>query len=422
MAANFFRTVQGYLRIRVTGYAVERFLNACGYRGILLWGITPLENACEMNIRIADFRKLKPVMKKTGTRVVILKRIGLPFFFYRYRHRKLFFFGAAACAVLIFLLSGLVWDIDIRGNLMYTDETILEFLASKEIQSGMLKTQVDCERIAKDIRKEYADVIWVSASVQGAKLKIQLKENTDASGIETESEAQKEEKVPMDLVADRDCVITEIVPRTGMIQVRPGDTVKEGEILVSGLIPVQDDAKEVIGYQYQKADADIKGKAILSYEDVLENTYFRKEYFYEERPHQMRKRQAYYLRIGKFQLAFGNLQNKEENQELHTSEYQLCLGKRLKLPIYLGTRTVIPYTAHSETYKTKEIQQRLSADFKRYRRELEKKGVEIIENNVKIDTGSKTSAARGELTVLLPVGTLKASQLPELPELSEFPK
>lgn len=419
MAANFFRTVQGYLRIRVTGYAVERFLNACGYRGILLWGITPLEDACEMNIRIADFRKLKPVIKKTGTRVVILKRIGLPFFFYRYRRRKLFFFGAAACAVLIFLLSGLIWDIDIRGNLMYTDETILEFLASKDIQNGMLKTQIDCERIAKDIRKEYSDVIWVSASVQGAKLKIQVKENTDASGMETDLEVKKEEKVPMDLVADRDCVITEIVPRTGMIQVRPGDTVKEGDVLVSGLIPVQDDAKEIIGYQYQKADADIRGKAILPYEDVLENTYSRKVYFYEERPHQMRKRQAYYLRIGRFQLAFGNLQKKEENQELHTSEYQICLGKRLKLPIYLGTRTVIPYTAHPETYKKKEIQERLSADFKRYLGELEKKGVEIIENNVKIYTGSKTSAARGELTVLQPVGTLKASQIPEISELSK---
>lgn len=417
MAANFFRTVQGYLRIRVTGYAVERFLNACGYRGILLWGITPLEDACEMNIRIADFRKLKPVIKKTGTRVVILNRIGLPFFFYRYRHRKSFFFGAAACAVLIFLLSGLIWDIEIRGNLTYTDETILEFLASKDIQNGMLKTQIDCERIAKDIRKEYVDVIWVSASVQGAKLKIQVKENTDASGMETDLEVKKEEKVPMDLVADRDCVITEIVPRTGMIQVRPGDTVKEGEVLVSGLIPVQDDAKEIIGYQYQKADADIRGKAILPYEDVLENTYSRKEYFYEERPHQMRRRQAYYLRVGRFQLAFGNLQKKEENQELHTSEYQICLGKSLKLPIYLGTRTVIPYTAHPETYEKEEIQERLSADFKRYLRELEKKGVEIIENNVKIYTGSKTSAARGELTVLLPVGTLKASQIPEISEL-----
>lgn len=422
MAANFFRTIQGYLRIRVTGYAVERFLNACGYRGIFLWGITPLEDACEMNIRIADFRKLKPVMKKTGTRVIILKRIGLPFFFYRYRRRKLFFFGAAACAVLIFLLSGLIWDIDIRGNLMYTDETILEFLASKDIQNGMLKTQIDCERIAKDIRKEYSDVIWVSASVQGTKLKIQVKENTDASGMETDLEAKKEEKAPMDLVADKDCVITEIVPRTGMIQVRPGDTVKEGDVLVSGLIPVQDDVKEIIGYQYQKADADIRGKAILPYEDVLENTYSKKVYFYEERPHQMRKRQAYYLRIGRFQLAFGNLQKKEENQELHTSEYQICLGKRLKLPIYLGTRTVIPYTAHPETYKKKEIQERLSADFKRYLGELEKKGVEIIENNVKIYTGSKTSAARGELTVLLPVGTLKASQIPEIPEISELPK
>lgn len=417
MTANCFRKIQGYLRIRVTGYAVERFLNACGYRDILLWGITPLENACEMNIRVEDFRRLKPIIQKTGTKVVILKRIGLPFFFYRYRHRKAFFLGAAFCALLIFLLSAFIWGIDIRGNLTYTDETILEFLASKDIQNGMLKTKIDCERIAKDIRKEYSDVIWVSASVQGAKLKIQVKENTDASGLETDLGTKKEEKVPMDLVADKDCVITEIVPRTGIIQVHVGDTVKKGDVLVSGLIPVQDDAKEIIGYQSQKADADIRGKATLSYENIMENTYSRKVYFYEERPRQMRKRQAYYLRVGRFQLAFGNLQKTEENQELHTSEYQICLGKHLKIPVYLGTRTVIPYMSRPETYKKKEIQERLSADFKRSLKELEKKGVEIVENNVKIYTGSKTSAAKGELTVLLPVGTLKASQIPEPPKV-----
>ena len=61
----------------------------------------------------------------------------------------------------------------------------------------------------------------------------------------------------------------------------------------------------------------------------------------------------------------------------------------------------------------------LSGKFQRYCKDLEKKGVEIIENNVKIYTGSKKAEARGTLTVLTPIGTLAQSQLLEIPVIEE---
>ena len=53
---------------------------------------------------------------------------------------------------------------------------------------------------------------------------------------------------------------------------------------------------------------------------------------------------------------------------------------------------------------------------------MEKKGVEIIENDVKIYTESETADARGTLTVITPVGTSVPSTLQELPDQEEQQK
>ena len=88
MLSRLIRYIRGYLRIRVQGIYAERFLNACGQRNICLWDIRPVSGAYEMNISIPGFRKLKPIIRKTGTKAVIVKRFGLPFYLQKYRRRK----------------------------------------------------------------------------------------------------------------------------------------------------------------------------------------------------------------------------------------------------------------------------------------------------------------------------------------------
>lgn len=110
-------------------------------------------------------------------------------------------------------MSHYIWNIDITGNSTRTDETLLEFLKTKSVKNGMAKSDVDCQRIVKDIRKEYDDIIWVSASIRGTRLIIQVKENEDSpavtadlSGVKDDAQGDgvKEENVqPVDIVADK---------------------------------------------------------------------------------------------------------------------------------------------------------------------------------------------------------------------------
>ena len=144
---------KGSLRIRISGFSPERFLNACMYRNIYIWNIQPVQDCYEMNISISDFRRLKPIFKKTGVRAVIIKRYGFPFFLFQHKKRKVLFGGAVCAAGFIYLMSLFIWEIDITGNRRYTDEAL------KTIAHKAYGQKLGARDIRRVIRNEVEDKI-----------------------------------------------------------------------------------------------------------------------------------------------------------------------------------------------------------------------------------------------------------------------
>ena len=72
---RFVRLARGYVRIRVTGPVVQRFMNLCSVHQISLWEITASDDIYEMNISVSDYFKLKPIVKKTKTKVVLMEKV-----------------------------------------------------------------------------------------------------------------------------------------------------------------------------------------------------------------------------------------------------------------------------------------------------------------------------------------------------------
>ena len=55
---EFLKYLRGYLRIRVSGFSPERFMNLCSNKGILLWKIVKEGDVYYMNINLKGFRAL----------------------------------------------------------------------------------------------------------------------------------------------------------------------------------------------------------------------------------------------------------------------------------------------------------------------------------------------------------------------------
>lgn len=127
MLLKIIKFIKGYVRIRVCGYSPERFLNLCCSHDILIWDLNNCGDTYEMYMSVRAFRRLKPIVRKTKTKVRIVGRYGLPFFMYRYRKRKMFFAGIVLGSVLIYILSLFVWDIQFEGNSVRTAEVLMEY-------------------------------------------------------------------------------------------------------------------------------------------------------------------------------------------------------------------------------------------------------------------------------------------------------
>lgn len=387
MIRSFVRWLRGYVRLCVAGYSPECFLNMCCFHQLFIWGLEPTGKGYGMYMSISDFRKLKPLVRKTHTKVTLEGRYGFPFFLARYRKRKLFFAGLFLCAVLLRGYSLFIWDIHFEGNVRYPDTTLAEFLESEGVAPAMLRSRVDCPGIVKAIRKEYNDIVWVSASIDGSRLKIQVKENEDTF---PEEETSAGEEKPVDLIASADGVITEIVTRSGVPQVHVGDAVKKGDILVLGRVEVVNDSQEVIGYQYHSSDADVFADTQIEYTDTLDLTY-------QEKVYDGKKKYQPFLRLADWTVSVGSIRNKYEHSERVTEETQIRLGENFYLPFSYGMKSVKSYSLVERKYTEEEARQLLSLDFKRFCEDLEEKGVQIRENDVKIHLYENSATASGTL-------------------------
>ncbi|HJA68092.1 MAG TPA: sporulation protein YqfD [Candidatus Mediterraneibacter cottocaccae] len=408
MIRSLIRYLKGYVKIRVEGYSPERFLNMCCFHHILIWGLYPADGSYELYMQLSGFRRIRPFVRKTHTKVTVMERFGFPFFLARYRRRKLFFGGLLLCIFLIYGYSLFIWDIHFEGNERWTDETLTEFLASEGVAPGMLKRTVDCPEIVKEIRTAYNDIVWVSASIDGSRLKIQIKENDDtfrkdtvSSGTGSSGTASSDRQNPegietagegdaTDLIASSDGTITEIITRSGVPQVHAGDQVKAGDILVLGRIEVKNDSGEVIGYQYQHSDADIYADTQMEYSDSVPLTE-------PEKTYDGKKRFQFFFRFFGWTASVGTVRNSFENCEIYTKEIQMKAGENFYLPFSFGFKEARSYTAEERTCTQEELQKKLSLNFRRFCEDLEEKGIHIRGNSVKIHIGENSADASGTI-------------------------
>ncbi len=182
--------LKGYVRMKIWGVSPERFLNLCSNKNILLWDICKDGDVYTMCISLSAFLQLRPIARKTGVRVVVLQKFGLPFLLPGLLKRKIFIAGLFLCVTFWIVSYRFVWDITLEGNYQITQEVFTDFLASLQVRVGMRKTDLDISALEKEIRRAFPEVTWTSARLSGTRLEISIKEN-DAPMLE--------EPVPVEL-------------------------------------------------------------------------------------------------------------------------------------------------------------------------------------------------------------------------------
>lgn len=415
--------VSNQVRCLVTGEENLRFVNLCRNNGIELRHLVRRENAIQMEIDAENFKKLRPLVRKTHVKIHILNRHGPAFFFYRHKRRWWFLLGMTVFAGMIYMLSLFVWQIDIDGNRKYTDALILQALAQMDVKTGCRKSEIDLPEIEEELRIMYNEITWVSASIAGTKLQIELREGdlkiSESSGggqtgnvkrVENRENNPKtqngesETDLPANLVADEDAIITNLVVRRGTVAVRYGDEVKKGDVLIEGKVYIYNEDETLKKVDYLTAEGDVFGK----YQELYEKHYQRK---HEVRSYTGKNyRELGVAIVGKsFCLpVWENILKKqlEENtlSEVWSWKKQFRLTPTFYLPFALEYTEYVPYENVVEEYTDEVIKKMAEEELQKYLNELEKKGVQIISNSVTISLDADGGHVKGTLILDGPIG------------------
>lgn len=374
----------GYLKIRVSGFFSERFLNICSANQIEIWELEPEKDGVVCYIGLPAFKKIRPMARKARVHVRILDRSGFPFFLQRNKKRAGLFLGLVFFFLLLYVLSLFIWNISFEGNSRYTRENLLGYLESEGIRYGMKKSGISCEQLEENLRSRFPEITWVSARVSGTRLLIKIKENQVLFSI------PKKDESPCDLVAGKAGTVVRMIVRQGKAQIAIGDTVEQGQTLVASKLSVMNDSGEVVRNAYVHADADIYAATEYTYEEKLPK-------FHRVSVKTGKKRFGGGIRIGPYRWVF-LLPVRGGNPWNYVSETtQLCLLEDFYLPVYFEKIQGEEFISYERPYTDKEAEEAAKQTEAHYLENLLQKGVQIIENNVKIQENGSFYIIEGQV-------------------------
>ena len=390
--------MKGYVRMKVWGISVERFMNLCVNKNLMIWGIRRFGEYYEMYISLQGFYELRPIVRKTSTRVVILKRYGLPFLLHDFLKRGMFLTGFLLVSGFLYLSSFFLWDIEYMGNCRLTSVVIDEFLGERGVHIGMYTGKLDIEYLEKEMRKEFSEITWASLKLDGSRLKVALKES-DALIIQNAGEDKTE--IGQDIISSYEGVVVSMVVRSGTPKVSVGDMVNSNMILVEGKVPVYNEDQSVREYIYVDADADIYLEHCMNYEERISVKYTEKWYT-------GREKKIWFLRFGDKEVKF-TPDIKYIEYDILTKWVQPKIFEKLSIPLYMGYIQVQEYFNLEKKYSQEQAVEVLEEKTVQFIGILQQKGVQIIEKDVKISFNNDSWIKSGNFTVVEPIYTKQST-------------
>lgn len=223
-----YRTLCGYLRIKISGEFAERLLNNCAAANITLWNIRYKKGCIFACISALNFKRLRQARKGMKIHISICEKHGLPFLKNKYKKRMGLFVGLIAFFLILYYLSGFIWVINVEGNNNVSDKKIISACAELGIKEGVRTGKINSKLQKDELLLKMNSLAWASLNIEGCVLTVNVSEVRENDDEMPDS--------PTNIKASADGIIKKIDVTSGNCVVKVGDAVKKGDLLVSGII------------------------------------------------------------------------------------------------------------------------------------------------------------------------------------------
>ena len=263
------KSINGWVTVEIKGCTGVKFLNICTHRGIRIRGTRRIdEETFRVEIPARDYKRHgRQIARKAGCHVHLVRRRGIGLGLHRYRRRRFLLFGIPVCLAVMVYFSSVVWQINITGAEASDRALTQSILMEAGVHPGSFFAGIDTDRLAQTLLQSQEDKLsWVGIERVGTTLNVELATGRFYRGQDIPPET------PCNIVASKAGVISKIVPSSGTAVVQKGDIVEEGQLLVSGVVNLNDDFVTSAPELNVHAAAQIQAVVTYTVSVPIENT------------------------------------------------------------------------------------------------------------------------------------------------------
>ena len=226
----------------------------------------------------------------------------------------------------------------------------------------MNKNKINAQEIVNKIRLKRNDISWIGITLKGTNAIVKAVKAKEAPEIINEKEY-------CNIIAKKGGTITKIIAQNGTAQVKVGDQVQEGQILIQGTME-----GKYTGIRYVHSLGEVK--AVVQYAKT--GQFALKE---EQNVKTGNKEEKYGIKINNFQINFYKTLSKFKIYDTIEEEKKFKIFSDLYLPISVTKRTNEEMEKISKEYTVEEVTE---------------KGTKQLEEEIELEIEEKENILRKE--------------------------
>lgn len=222
--------LRGYVEVEVYGAFPERLLNLCAQNGVGFWNLRWVDaTTFRFTVSFRTYRQLNKLAQRAMCELRAPREQGLPALALGFRKRYAFVAGLALCILTLSVLSQFILVVDVEGNETVPTAVILEELERLGLKVGAYGPGLEEKEIANTALIELEELSFLAINLHGCRAEVQVREADPAPEL-------LDQTTPADIVATASGIITEMTVTAGQALFQTGDTVVEGEVLITGFM------------------------------------------------------------------------------------------------------------------------------------------------------------------------------------------
>ncbi|WP_313162447.1 sporulation protein YqfD [Sedimentibacter sp.] len=243
----------GYVTVRLRAANFEKVMNLLRKKGISIWDVERKEYGIKFKISYEDYRKYADIIKET--KMEPLNKKGLVYNLTKLKVRKGFVLGLFALVVSLYVITSLIWNIQVVGTNNITARNIIKALENNNIKTPFSHTSVDPKHLETILYKNFENFKFVEVYIEGSNLIIFVKEKE----IE-KADIKKNE--PTSIISTKNAIINKVIAKSGQPVVKEGDVVYEGQTLIMGIVKNKNSEE----FMMVPSEGTIYGKTYYNFE------------------------------------------------------------------------------------------------------------------------------------------------------------